>query len=241
MGKTILLSIGGATYSEGGFDNEDAATSAAQLIWQTFGPVPRNNSARRPFGDAVVDGFDFDFESSVRNMPVFARQLRSYFAQDSSKTYYLTAAPQCPYPDAADSSMLDSTVYFDAIWVQFYNNYCGLQSYVLGSSSQNNFNFDIWDNWAHTTSLNKEVKVFLGVPGSSTAAGTGYEPISKLKHIINYTQSFKSLGGVMIWDASQANANSGFTCEIKSTLSPPPSIHHHFRSHRRYQHAHRPL
>ncbi|KAJ5938331.1 class III chitinase [Penicillium verhagenii] len=117
LGKTILLSIGGATYSEGGFTSEDAAVAAAKMIWKTFGPVSTDTSIHRPFGRAVVDGFDFDFESTVTHMPSFGNELRRLFTQDTSKTYYLTAAPQCVYPDAADSPMLDGAVYFDAIWV----------------------------------------------------------------------------------------------------------------------------
>jgi chitinase len=219
LGKTILLSIGGATYSEGGFSSESAAVAGANLIWETFGPVQSGSSAPRPFGNAVVDGFDFDFEATVNNMPAFGNQLRTLFAQDTSKTYYLTAAPQCPYPDAADNPMLDGAVYFDAIWVQFYNNYCGVQSYVAGSSTQNNFNFNTWDNWAQTVSKNPNVKVFLGVPGNTGAAGTGYMPVSSLTPVINYSKGFSSFGGVMIWDATQAYANSGFLSGVRSAVA----------------------
>ncbi|KAE8342798.1 hypothetical protein BDV24DRAFT_129766 [Aspergillus arachidicola] len=227
LGRTILLSIGGATYNEGGFSSEAAATAGAKMIWETFGPVS-NASVKRPFGDAVVDGFDFDFEAIVNNMPAFANQLRSYYGSDTSKKYYTTAAPQCPYPDAADGPMLDGTVYFDAIWIQFYNNYCGLQAFVPGSTAQNNFNFDVWDKWAHETSLNKNAKVFLGVPGNQGAAGTGYQPISTVSEIIKYVKQFSSFGGAMVWDASQVYANSGFLSGLRSALgsggaSPTPT------------------
>ena len=138
---------------------------------------------------------------------------------DTSKSYYLTAAPQCPYPDAADDPMLNGTVSMDAVFVQFYNNYCGVQSYTPGSSTQNNFNFDTWDNWAKTVSLNPNVKVLLGVPAGQTAAGSGYEPASTLDPIIQYCKQFSSFGGVMMWDASQAVANSGFLSAVKSSLT----------------------
>lgn len=223
MGKTILLSIGGATYSEGGFSSEDAAVAGANMIWETFGPQQPGSSAYRPFGDAVVDGFDFDFEATVNNMVPFANTLRSLMDADTSKKYYLTAAPQCPYPDAADGAMLDGAVSFDAIWVQFYNNYCGLQSFVPGSSTQNNFNFATWDNWAKTTSKNPNVKVFLGVPANTGAAGSGYEPPSSLAPIINYCKTFSSFGGVMMWDASQAYANNGFIPAVKQALTTTAS------------------
>lgn len=220
LGKTILLSIGGSTYSEGGFSSTEAAIAGAQLLWQTFGPVSSDTSINRPFGDAVVDGFDFDFESTVDNMPTFANELRTLFAEDTSKTYFLTAAPQCPYPDVADNPMLDGTVYFDAIWVQFYNNYCGINSYVAGSTTQDDFNFDTWDTWAKSTSLNPDVKVFLGIPGDTTAASSGYESASTITSIVDFIQTsgYSSFGGVMIWDASQVYANSGFLSGIASAL-----------------------
>lgn len=193
------------------------------MIWETFGPAQSNSSANRPFGDSVVDGFDFDFEATVNNMAAFGNQLRTLMDADTSKKYYLTAAPQCPYPDAADNQMLDGAVYFDAIWVQFYNNYCGVNSYVSGSTTQNNFNFDTWDTWAKNTSKNPDVKVFLGVPANTGAASTGYESASDLVPVINYCKTFSSFGGVMMWDASQAYANSGFISSVKSTLTTAAS------------------
>lgn len=138
---------------------------------------------------------------------------------DTSKKYYLTAAPQCPYPDAADSPMLDGAVSFDAIWVQFYNNFCGINSYVAGSTTQNSFNFETWDSWAKNTSKNSKVKVFLGVPANTGAAGTGYLSASSLAPVIQYSKTFSSFGGVMMWDASQAYANVGFISSVASTLS----------------------
>lgn len=144
----------------------------------------------------------------------------------TDKKYYLTAAPQCPYPDAADGTMLAGAVSFDAVFVQFYNNYCGIQSYVSGASSQNNFNFGTWDNWAKTSSKNPNVKVMLGVPASSTAAGTGYISGSALSAVIAYSKTFSSFGGVMMWDMTQAYGNAGFLSTVASDLggSVPDSL-----------------
>jgi chitinase len=214
-----LLSVGGFTYTEGGFSSSAAAVTAANNVWASFGPF--NSNAPRPFGTAVVDGFDFDFETLVSNMPAFGNQLRSLMDQNAASTgkkWLLTAAPQCPYPDVADDPMLAGSVFFDAIWIQFYNNYCGLQSFTVGSGTQNNFNFNTWDNWAKTVSKNPNVKVFLGIPGSPTAAGGGYESGSTLASIISYCKTFSSFGGVMIWDMSQVYANSGFLDSVSSSL-----------------------
>ncbi|RDL29787.1 putative CTS1 Endochitinase [Venustampulla echinocandica] len=227
-GKSIVLSIGGATYSEGGFSNASIATSAANNIWSIFGPIVPGRNVFRPFGSSVIDGFDFDFESNVQNMIPFANQLRSLMDADmvsTGKQWLLTAAPQCPYPDAADGPMLAGKVHFDAIWVQFYNNYCGVQSFIPGASTQNNFNFDTWNTWAKNVSLNPNVKVFLGIPGAS-GAGSGYTSGSKLASAISYCKGFPSFGGVMIWDMSQVWANSGFLDSVTEDLggyTPSPS------------------
>lgn len=221
-GKTILLSIGGATYNQGGFGTAAAATSAATLIWQTFGPVQSGVNTPRPFGNSAVDGFDLDIESSSKNMIYFANKLRSFMDADKSKTgknWMLTAAPQCPYPDANMNDMLKGQVYFDAIFVQFYNNYCGTQSYVSGTTNQPNFNFKTWDDWSRNTSRNKNVKVFLGIPGATGAAGSGYVDSTKLKSIITYCKTFKSFGGVAIWDASQVWPNTNYLSSAKSALT----------------------
>jgi hypothetical protein len=175
----------------------------------------------RPFGDAVIDGFDFDFETNVQNTVPFATQLRKLMATDTSKKYYLTAAPQCPYPDAAVDSMLNGGVMFDAVFVQFYNNYCGVQSFVRGSMTQNNFNFATWDNWAKTGSANPAVKVFLGVPAGRTGAGSGYQDPDMLAAVLQYSRNFTSFGGVMMWDASQAFANHDFVDSVQAAVSAP--------------------
>ncbi|KAI1089199.1 glycoside hydrolase family 18 protein [Rostrohypoxylon terebratum] len=216
LGKTIILSLGGGTYSEGGFSSSSAAETAAQNVWNLFGSD--TTQANRPFLTAVVDGFDFDLESTNQNFAPFASKLRSLMDADTSKTYYLSAAPQCPYPDAADNDMLNGVISFDFIMIQFYNNYCGVSSYVAGSTTQNNFNFATWDDWAKNTSKNKNVKILLGVP-ANTGAGGGYVDASTLAGVISYSKTFSSFGGVMMWDMSQLYQNPGFLDAVYSSLS----------------------
>jgi chitinase len=212
QGKTIMLSIGGATYTEGGFGDSGSATVAAKTVWDLFGS--NTAAANRPFGSAVVDGFDFDFESSTQNFVPFATQLRSLMDADSSKKYYLSAAPQCVYPDAAMNDMLNGAVSFDWVQIQFYNNYCG----VINFSNPNAWNFNVWDTWAKQTSKNRNVKVLIGVP-ANTGAGGGYVPASTLGSIITDTRSkYSSFGGIMMWDMSQLYANNGFLSSVRSSL-----------------------
>jgi hypothetical protein len=227
---SLVVTDSSTTVSEAPCDNSDANSSPAPApappvpapMDPTAPLVSRDIVTLRPFGDAVVDGFDFDFETNVQNTVPFATQLRKLMAADTSKKYYLTAAPQCPYPDAAVDSMLNGGIMFDAVFVQFYNNYCGVQSFVRGSLIQNNFNFATWDNWAKTGSANPGVKVYLGVPAGRTGAGSGYQDPDMLAAVLQYSRNFTSFGGVMMWDASQAFANHDFVDSVQAAVSAPP-------------------
>ncbi|KAJ5804835.1 class III chitinase [Penicillium riverlandense] len=215
-GKTILLSLGGSTYTQGGWSSTTDAQNAAQTVWNMFGPQT-GVAIDRPFGEAVVDGFDFDFESTVNNLPAFGAKLRSLMDAASGKQYYLSAAPQCVYPDSADGTTL-AAVAFDFVMVQFYNNWCEVSNFQAGATTQSSFNFDVWDTWAKG-SQNPNVKVFLGIPANSGAAGAGYASGSQLQAAIAYSKQYSSFGGVMMWDMSQLYANSGFLDQVVSDLS----------------------
>lgn len=217
-GKTILLSLGGATYNQGGWSSASQAESAAQLVWNMFGPV--RTGVDRPFGTAVVDGFDFDFEATTNNLPAFGNKLRGLMDGAGGKKFYLSAAPQCVYPDAALGAALNE-VPFDFVMIQFYNNWCGVTNFVPGATSQNAFNMNVWDNWARN-SKNRNVKLYLGIPASAGAGG-GYTEGTKLKAAIDYSKQFSSFGGVMMWDMSQLYANNGFLNQVTSALSGSPT------------------
>ncbi|KAG1349570.1 hypothetical protein G6F62_003542 [Rhizopus arrhizus] len=197
-GVKVLLSLGGAAGSYG-FSSDSEGQTFAETIWNLFGG---GTSDTRPFDDAVIDGIDLDIEGGLSTgYAAFVTALRS------KGQFLIGAAPQCPFPDAILGSVINA-VGLDFINVQFYNNFCSVAS---GSS----FNFDVWDDWAKNKSPNKNIKVMLTVPGSSTAAGSGYASIAELGSIISsVTSQYSSFGGVSVWDASQAWNNNGFHSEL---------------------------
>ncbi|KIJ04741.1 chitinase [Paxillus involutus ATCC 200175] len=209
-GKIVTISLGGAGGSTG-FTDDAQAQTFAQTIWDLF---LGGSSTMRPFGGAVLDGVDLDIEGGASTgYAAFVTEIRS-LASGASKQYYVTGAPQCPFPDAYLGSVINQ-VGFDAIYVQFYNNVCGLQNYDVVSD----WSFGVWDIWAQQTSPNPNVKIYIGAPASSTAAGTGYLPIGNLSSIaVQMRKSFPSFGGVMLWDASQAYANNRYDLMIKNAL-----------------------
>ncbi|KAF9014996.1 glycoside hydrolase superfamily [Cyathus striatus] len=209
--KISYLSLGGAESSVG-FTSDDQAKSFAQTIWNTF---LGGNSGTRPFGSAVLDGVDLDIESgSPSHYGTFVNELRS-LSDNADKQYYVTAAPQCPFPDAKVGAALNSAP-FDAVFVQFYNNYCE-------TSTPSEFNFDTWDKWARTQSANPNVKVYLGAPASSKAAGSGFVSSDTLINVARDAQNkYSSFGGIMLWDADTAYTNGRFDRAVKDAIRNGP-------------------
>ncbi|KAF9466457.1 glycoside hydrolase superfamily [Collybia nuda] len=208
-GKIVTISLGGAT-GLAGFTSDAQAQMFADTVWNLF---LGGASSTRPFGDAILDGVDLDIEGgSGKGLAAFVTRIRSH-ASGANKKYYITAAPQCPFPDAYLGSVI-SAVGFDAIYVQ-YNNYCGVNNY----NNPFAWNFDAWDNWAKTTSPNKNIKVYIGAPASPSAAGSGYVDVATLGKIAKETRAkFSSFGGIMLWDASQAYANGRYDVAIKNAI-----------------------
>ncbi|KAG5416908.1 CHT1 [Candida metapsilosis] len=184
QGKIILLSLGGATGNYG-FSSDSEAQQFAGTLWNKFGG---GVDPERPFDDAVVDGFDFDIENKDQTgYPALAKQLQSYFASGSKK-FYLSAAPQCPYPDQSVGDLM-SQVDLDFAFIQFYNNYCSIDK---------QFNWDTWSQYAS----GKNIKLYLGIAGSPSSAGSGYVDLSSVQKTISSIKSDASFGGVSIWDIS---------------------------------------
>ncbi|KAJ7668758.1 glycoside hydrolase [Mycena polygramma] len=194
-GKIITLSIGGATGGIG-LTRNNQAEAFAETVWNLFlGGTSHTRGASTGYA-------------------AFVTKIRS-LATGASKQFYATGAPQCPFPDAYLGTVVNA-VGFDALYVQFYNNFCGLTHF----DDSNGWNFASWDEWAKKTSPNKDVKIFIGAPASTTAAGSGYVPATTLGKIASETRAqYSSFGGVMLWDASQAYANGRFDTAIKGAIA----------------------
>lgn len=117
QGKKILLSLGGAS-PDVYVASESSAKDMADFLWGAFGPSKPDWTGPRPFGDACVNGFDFDIESQAANItgPVdfgyatmvdHFRQL--YNAEE--ETYYISAAPQCIVPDSHLSDAISKSIF----------------------------------------------------------------------------------------------------------------------------------
>jgi chitinase len=161
--------------------------SVADYLWNNF---LGGESDSRPLGDAVLDGIDFDIEAAGTNehWDELAEFLSEYSQQ---RKVYLTAAPQCPFPDYYLGAALNTGL-FDYVWVQFYNNApCEYRDNADNLKRS-------WDQWVSSIQADQ---IFLGLPAAPAAAGSGYIPPDVLiSEVLPYVKGSSKYGGVMLWN-----------------------------------------
>ncbi|KXX82582.1 Endochitinase 2 [Madurella mycetomatis] len=207
-GKKVLLSIGGhvSSTAEYSISSPPEGEYFADFIWGAFGPYSPSWTKARPFDDFyggadegeehfVFDGFDFDIEEKFEDQSGYVamvRRLRALTQMDSSKNYLITAAPECHLGDRwFKMKTIIQECAFDALFIQFYNN---------NACEGRNNNFDQWV--AHLAgTASKDAKIFIGLPGSPDAAGSGYLGPLEARNVLLAHMKKPSFGGVMVWDA----------------------------------------
>ena len=125
-GVKVFMSIGG-----GGAPWQLSGTGDAQgvaySLWNSYANPDVTSDSARPLGDVSIDGWDLDIESDPNGASAYLQDLvdalRGYFSSDSSKSYYISGAPQCPLP-IADMDAVIKNSQFDYLFIQFYNNNC---------------------------------------------------------------------------------------------------------------------
>ncbi|XP_068640898.1 acidic endochitinase-like [Aristolochia californica] len=199
QGIKVLLSIGGGAGSYYLTSKEDAR-QVATYLWNNF---LGGHSSSRPFGAAVLDGIDFDIEGGTNQ---HWNDLASYLSGYSKQKVILTAAPQCPFPDAWIGGAL-KTGLFDYVWVQFYNNPpCQYSADITNL-------LDAWKQW---TSATPATKIFLGLPAAPAAAGSGFIPADTLvSQILPAIRGSNKYGGVMLW-SKYYDDQTRYSSSIKS-------------------------
>ncbi|KAG6491194.1 acidic endochitinase-like [Zingiber officinale] len=202
QGIRVLLSIGGATGSYS-LSSSDDASSVATYLWNTY---LGGSSGSRPLGDAALDGIDFDIEQGASDH--YGELAQSLINLAGGTKVYLSAAPQCPFPDQHLGPALQA-VTFDYVWVQFYNNpSCDYSSGVSGVSGA-------WNTW---TSSFQSSTIFLGVPASTDAAGSGYIPPGDLtSQVLPAINQASNYGGIMVWSRFY-DVNSGFSAAVRNSV-----------------------
>ncbi|KAL5093222.1 hypothetical protein Trisim1_011027 [Trichoderma cf. simile WF8] len=231
QGKKIMLSIGGGGGSVQ-FDNMTSIQDLVNQLWGMFGPVQANYTGPRPFGTAVLDGFDMDIENpdSAFSYAFFVQEMNQLFETDHSKKYYMTGAPQCIVPDANMGDMMFNGK-FDLLYIQFYNTpQCSARGAISGYNPKDGslqyFSYDAFQEFITVSfSQSKGAKLYIGLPASPNAADNDenyFLTPDEAAKLINEYRYHPGFGGIMLWDAGssdQAVTNGcTYSQEIQSIL-----------------------
>ncbi|TGO89146.1 hypothetical protein BPOR_0123g00170 [Botrytis porri] len=255
LGKKILLSLGGAsnTYQlTGAADGE----YFADFLWGSYGPFKQSwldAGGIRPMDGGYygtdpsvhidIDGFDFDIEFGPTDYSegyiAMINRLREHFAENPSKKYFISGAPQCPLPEPNMGAMI-AGAQFDLLWIQFYNNAAAqctarqwADNYALtGDEDSAEFTYNQWVS-TNNSGASAGASIYLGLLGS-TDAGTASDYISPLEaqSLIESYHEKPQFGGVMIWEATYSQENTdaelngdsyhGFIKSCLDSYAPPP-------------------
>ncbi len=194
-GKKVILSLGGGDSSVG-FASDAEGAAYATTMWNL---VLGGNGNVRPFGTAVLDGIDLDIEGgSATGYGAFVAALRALMDADSKKSYIITAAPQCVFPDAwmgpnPNTAITVAPAAFDHLFVQFYNNDCHWANADAFATT--------YKQWS-TLNITRQPKIWIGLPPTTDAAtAADYVPVTALPTLVRAGSAFPAYGGVMLWDA----------------------------------------
>ena len=217
-GKKVMLSLGGGWPTDYYLPSPEVATWTAQFLIGAYGPPTAAWKAAgrpRPFGDAVVDGFDLDLEAQTYDMPSAEYIYKNYdvfgkYVKSNSKML-LSAAPQCVVPDVRISPVLKA-VPFDFIFTQFYNTrVCSAAQAVqdIKDKKTGTFTFDKWISEIKA-SANPNLKFYIGLAAGPDGLPTHKEDYltpEDANTLITKYKDNKNFGGVMLWEASVSVRN----------------------------------
>lgn len=220
-GKKIFLSIGGGEPTDYYIKNDASGKKFAEFLWAAFGPVSaKKSSVPRPWGDASVDGFDFDIENLMDPAPQANYQESGYaaminhfkndlFPTDTTKSYYISGAPQCTIPDSHLSDVLASA-WFDFFFIQFYNTAACSARAGIQKSKGIGTNDISYKTWTTQKSLNPNVKMSIGLPASQDAAiaASYYLTPAEAQTLVKRFYANTKYGGIMLWEATAAQNNT---------------------------------
>jgi chitinase len=204
--KKVLISIGGAGDPGLAADlNGGVGVQAAHSMWNMF---LGGDAGPRPFGPAPLDGVDLDYSGTApgtnQETPgysAFVAELRALMTASGSK-YYITAAPQCAFPDSTlgpfAGPIQDHPGDFDALFVKFFYE----QGTCDYGTPDGGF-LTAFHQWAAFV-RDGPPKIFVGLPASPDIpqAGAGYVYRGSLPALVTSVNTSSVFGGIMLLDVS---------------------------------------
>ncbi|EPY52146.1 chitinase [Schizosaccharomyces cryophilus OY26] len=213
-GVKVLLSIGGYN-GDFTIDDEDDGQKFAFQMWNVFGG---GQELYRPFGKAVVDGFNLEVNKGTNTAySAFAKRLLEIYTSDPDRKYYLSAAPTCMVPDKTLTNAVAHNS-FDFLSIHTFNASTG-----VGCNGSRNSTFAAWVEYAEDSAYDTETALLYGIIAQPNAAVDGYMNSSNLISTLQAYKSNSSLfGGVAVWDTSLAemsyNTSTSYIDIVRNVL-----------------------
>ena len=170
-----------------------------RLIYKILSPhthvVPDNESGTTAHIAALISALRALFQSSA-----------------ATKPYFLSAAPQCPRPDASiPLSSMQTAI--DFVWVQFYNNpTCNLASDNSFFDSLSAWSSDLAAGATNFVDIGNGIsspRLYVGAP-AWPGAGSGYVDADTFGSLLeNVNGTHANFGGVMFWDGAFGEQSAG--------------------------------
>ncbi|XP_059075082.1 acidic endochitinase-like [Cryptomeria japonica] len=173
-GVKLFLSIGGwPNFSNYSLGSVEDAQNLTNYLWENFLGGQSNS---RPLGDVILDDIDFDIRTTTT----------------SSKKVYLSATPECPYPDDHLGVALE-TALFDYVWIQLYNNphYLTITNKLYWWNKWTTVNVTTIQTWGLSRGFSTSLRAYAN--GYITVVVLIFEVLPEIKTSSKY-------GGVMLWD-----------------------------------------
>ncbi|GLJ20990.1 hypothetical protein SUGI_0383660 [Cryptomeria japonica] len=192
----------------------DDAQDVATYLWNNY---LGGNSGSGPLGAAVLDGIDFDIEATTEHWDDLAKAVSAL--STSSKKVYLSAAPQCPYPDNHLGVALQTGL-FDYLLIQSYNN---PPCHYANDDATNLVNS--WTLWTTSVPTAQTGSFYLGLPAAPAAAPSGgyIEPDILISQVLPQIKGSSAYGGVMLW-SKYYNKQTNYSSSIKDYIIRKPSL-----------------
>jgi chitinase len=213
QGTQFILSLGGANDEGSGFSSVQDAKDFALKLHESFGS---GKSVIRPLGSVSLLGIDLDFENQAgySHLTEFVEEMRKL-----EPNWCITAAPQCPIPDRALGSLIQSTP-LDLLLVQFYNNpSCSNNVYP-----KSDYNFPHWMNVSNGAKIIVGALVPIEQDGQVMNREQGAISAYSLAAQLSGLQEKNAFAGCSLWSTEDAAKLEGFVQPIKAALKKKPFI-----------------
>ncbi|GLJ21004.1 hypothetical protein SUGI_0383890 [Cryptomeria japonica] len=206
-GVKVFLSLGGSVKNVMITSAEDVQEVANYL---------GGNLGSKPLRPAILDDIDFDIESMTVHWNNLAKAVSKL--STNSKKVYLSATPQCPYPDTSLGDALQTGL-FDYVWIQFYNN----PPYQYVNEDASNL-VNSWNHWTTFVPMAQTWSFYLGLPAMPRAIGSSYiEPHVLIEKVLPKIKPSLKYGEVMLW-SKYWDEKTNYSSTIKDSIIMKPSL-----------------